>query len=195
MQNGDGWIAVQDAFVLGVRAVHRHGPAAGPAVRCARSSGTVAAIPPSNGLSRRRWAIWAARIMILDGTQPTLTQVPPMVPRSISVTVRALLDGLQCCRHRGPAAANDGDMQTGALKCITAFWFTFAITSPDRASNNPMRFDGGQQLVAAHGGGQCDDLRAAFWIRTPQRHCTPGIFSKAILDVGRAGCRRSCHSR
>jgi hypothetical protein len=30
--------------------------------------------------------MWAARIMILDGTQPTLTQVPPMVPRSISVT-------------------------------------------------------------------------------------------------------------
>lgn len=48
--------------------------------------GVVAAMPPSNGLSRRRWAIWAARIMILDGTQPTLTQVPPMVPRSISVT-------------------------------------------------------------------------------------------------------------
>ncbi len=28
----------------------------------------------------------AARIMILDGTQPTLTQVPPRVPRSINVT-------------------------------------------------------------------------------------------------------------
>jgi hypothetical protein len=27
-----------------------------------------------------------AQIMILDGTQPTFTQVPPMVPRSISVT-------------------------------------------------------------------------------------------------------------
>ncbi|CAM7210185.1 hypothetical protein KLMIMMO101B1_29515 [Klebsiella michiganensis] len=49
-------------------------------------AGTVAAMPLSNGLSRRKWAIWAARIMILDGTQPTLTQVPPMVPRSISVT-------------------------------------------------------------------------------------------------------------
>ncbi len=39
-----------------------------------------------------------------------------MVPRSISVTCRALLDGLQRRRHRGPTAANDGDMQTGALK-------------------------------------------------------------------------------
>lgn len=35
---------------------------------------------------RRRCAMCAARIMILDGTQPTLTQVPPRVPRSISVT-------------------------------------------------------------------------------------------------------------
>ncbi|EGJ83574.1 hypothetical protein SF274771_4116 [Shigella flexneri 2747-71] len=52
--------------------------------------------------------------MILDGTQPTLTQVPPMVPRSISVTACALLDGLQRRCHRGPAAADDGDMQCAA---------------------------------------------------------------------------------
>ena len=45
----------------------------------------------SNGLRRRRCATCAARIMILDGTQPTLTQVPPIVPRSMSVT-RAAFD-------------------------------------------------------------------------------------------------------
>ena len=54
--------------------------------RSRRIAGGVAWMPPSNGLARRRWAMWAARIMILDGTQPTLTQVPPMVPRSIRVT-------------------------------------------------------------------------------------------------------------
>jgi hypothetical protein len=49
-------------------------------------TGVLAAIPPSKGLSRRRCATCAARIMIFDGTQPTLTQVPPIVPRSMSVT-------------------------------------------------------------------------------------------------------------
>jgi hypothetical protein len=85
VQHGDGRIAVQDAFVLGVAQFIDAGLLLGQQRR-ARIAGVVAAMPPSNGLSRRRWAIWAARIMILDGTQPTLTQVPPMVPRSISVT-------------------------------------------------------------------------------------------------------------
>ena len=49
-------------------------------------TGGLVVIPASNGLSRRRCATCAARIMILEGTQPTLTQVPPSVPRSISVT-------------------------------------------------------------------------------------------------------------
>src|SRR3970040_2396015 len=31
--------------------------------------------------------MWAAGIRVFDGTQPTLTQVPPMTPRSIRVTV------------------------------------------------------------------------------------------------------------
>jgi len=49
-------------------------------------AGLEAVMPASNGLSRRMCATCAARIMILEGTQPTLTQVPPIVPRSISVT-------------------------------------------------------------------------------------------------------------
>ena len=42
---------------------------------------------PSKGWSDCRCARCAARIMILEGTQPTLTQVPPRVPRSMSVTL------------------------------------------------------------------------------------------------------------
>ena len=49
-------------------------------------AGVLAAMPASKGLSRRMWATCAARIIIFDGTQPTLTQVPPIVPRSMRVT-------------------------------------------------------------------------------------------------------------
>jgi hypothetical protein len=41
---------------------------------------------PSKGCSDCKCARCAARIMIFEGTQPTLTQVPPKVPRSMSVT-------------------------------------------------------------------------------------------------------------
>jgi len=55
--------------------------------RALRSTFAAAADKPaSKGLPARRCVTCAARIMILDGTQPTLTQVPPMVPRSMSVT-------------------------------------------------------------------------------------------------------------
>jgi hypothetical protein len=71
-----------------------------------------------------------------------------MVPRSISVTVRALLDGLQRRRHRGPAAANDGDMQPAPSTCITDFWFIFEHPPPDRALITQCG-DGGQRLIVA----------------------------------------------
>ncbi len=48
--------------------------------------GAAAAITPSKGLVVRTWATCAARRRIFDGTQPTFTQVPPVVPRSTIVT-------------------------------------------------------------------------------------------------------------
>jgi hypothetical protein len=55
--------------------------------RSARRSRTaVRFLIPSKGWSDCRCARCAARIMILEGTQPTLTQVPPRVLRSMSVT-------------------------------------------------------------------------------------------------------------
>src|SRR5260370_13475485 len=49
-------------------------------------TGRAAEIPPSNGLDVRTWATCAALISIFEGTQPILTQVPPVVPRSTIAT-------------------------------------------------------------------------------------------------------------
>ena len=48
----------------------------------ARQSSTLASarIPAKRLAVRAWWRVSAARIMVFDGTQPTLTQVPPMVP-------------------------------------------------------------------------------------------------------------------
>ncbi len=96
--------------------------------------------------------------MILDGTQPTLTQVPPMVPRSISVTCRALLDGLQCCRHRGPAAADHGDLQRAlAAAALVGGTHPAARLVEQPSAVVGRRGIGEHRFVAqaSHGGGRC----------------------------------------
>ncbi len=47
--------------------------------------GAQTSMPSSKGLWRRKCAIFAARIMVFDGTHPVFTQVPPRVARSITV--------------------------------------------------------------------------------------------------------------
>jgi hypothetical protein len=113
VQNGDGWIAVQDAFVFGVPQFIDTGLLLGQQFAAVnrrhscRNTAVERTFPAQMGM-------WAARIMILDGTQPILTQVPPMVPRSISVTVAPCSTAFSAAAIAA-AAANDGDMQTGAL--------------------------------------------------------------------------------
>ncbi len=184
MQNGDGWIAVQDAFVFGVPQFIDTGLLLGQQFAAVnrrhscRNTAVERTFPAQMGnmgsadhdLGRHTADIDAGAA---DGAAFDQRDR------------RALLDGLQRRRHRGPAAANDGDMQTGALKCITDFWFIFEITNPDRALITQCG-DGGQQLVVAHGG-VCHDLRAAFWIGHHSGIHAGNLF-QSIFDMGGAGC-------
>ena len=82
-------------------------------------------MPVSNGLSRRMWATWAARIMILEGTQPTLTQVPPIVPRSIStrsIDRPAPVSGLSGDLRELHAAAASASVSSAVARLVIAMF-------------------------------------------------------------------------
>jgi hypothetical protein len=109
VQHGDGRVAVQDAFVLGVAQFIDARLLLGQQF-AAINRGTVAAMPPSNGLSRRKWAMGSADHDL--GRHAADIDAGADGAALDQRDVRALLDGLQRRRHRGSAAANDGDVQS-----------------------------------------------------------------------------------
>ena len=112
VQNGDGWIAVQDAWYLACRSSSTRACCwASSLLRLNRRHSCRNTAAERTFLAHKQ--PWAARIMILDGTQPILTQVPLTVAAFDQRDRRALLDGFSR-RHRGPPPPMMAICKTGA---------------------------------------------------------------------------------
>src|SRR5262245_11926867 len=74
-------------------------------------------MPEKRAATRALWRDSAARIRVFDGTQPILTQVPPMAPLAISATCCALIGGGDRSRKASGARTDDDEIAGAAIAC------------------------------------------------------------------------------
>ena len=110
--------------------------------------------------------------------------------------LRALLDGLQCCRHRGSTAADHGDLQRAlAAAALVGGTHPAAHLVEQPSAVVGRRGIGEHRFVAqaSHGGGQC--VRRCAWIKGELGRALgighygrldAGYFFQRFLDVRRA---------